>query len=64
MLDAVGMPTPGALFFNYTNAVTGKPLGRGFGLIDDDIHALAEYALQLNTSSEANGVIRHVTTCG
>jgi hypothetical protein len=64
MTDALAMPATGALFFNYTNAVTGRPLGRGFGLIDDDIHALAEHALQVNTSSDADGVTRHVTTCG
>ena len=64
MIDALGMQTTRALFFNYTNAVTGKPLGRGFGLIDDDIHALSEYALQVNTTSDADGAMRHVTTCG
>ena len=64
MIDALGTPTTGALFFNYTNAVTGRPLGRGFGLIDDDIHALIEHALQANPSSDADGLIRRVTTCG
>ena len=63
MIDALGTPTTGALFFNYTNAVTGKPLGRGFGLIDDDIHALIEYAPQANPGAE-DGLIRRVTTCG
>ncbi len=64
MIDALGMQTTRALFFNYTNAVTGKPLGRGFGLIDDDIHALSEYALQVNVTSDADGAMGHVTTCG
>ena len=63
MIDALGTPTTGALFFNYTNAVTGRPLGRGFGLIDDDIHALIEHALQVNPSCDADGLIRRVTTC-
>jgi hypothetical protein len=64
MIDALGTPTTGALFFNYTNAVTGKPLGRGFGLIDDDIHALIEYAPQANPGAETDGRIRRATTCG
>ncbi len=64
MIDALGTPTTGALFFNYTNAVTGKPLGRGFGLIDDDIHALIEYAPQANPGDETDGRIRRATTCG
>jgi len=64
MIDALGTPTTGALFFNYTNAVTGRPLGRGFGLIDDDIHALTEHAPQVNPSADADGVRRFVTTCG
>jgi hypothetical protein len=64
MFDALATPITGSLFFNYTNAVTGRPLGRGFGLIDDDIHALIEHARQANTSSDADGAVRHVTTCG
>jgi hypothetical protein len=52
MNDTLGIPTTGALFFNYTDAVTGKPLGRGFGLIDDDIHALAQHALQNNQEAD------------
>jgi len=63
MSDALCVPTTGALFFNYTKAVTGKPLGRGFGLIDDDIHALSEYALQVNTTSDADGAMGHISTC-
>jgi hypothetical protein len=64
MNDSQGTPTTGALFFTYANAVTGRPFGRGFGLIDDDIHALAEHALQVNQSSDVNGVTRQGTTCG
>jgi hypothetical protein len=64
MIDALGTPTTGALFFNYTNAVTGRPLGRGFGLIDDDIHALAEHAPQGNPSFDADRVTRFATICG
>jgi hypothetical protein len=64
MLDALKMPTPGALFFNYADAIAGRPLGRGFGLIDDDIYALIEHAPRANTSFDTDGITRHVTTCG
>jgi hypothetical protein len=64
MNDTLGLPTTGAFFFSNSNAVTGRPFGRGFGLIDDDIHALTEHALRVNSSSDADWVLRHVTTCG
>ena len=64
MNDTLGLPTTGAFFFSNSNAVTGRPFGRGFGLIDDDIHALIEYAPQANPGADTDGLIRRVTTCG
>jgi hypothetical protein len=62
MRDAMDTPTKGALVFNFTDAAADRPLGRGFGLIDDDIHALIEHAFHVNTLFDADGAIRHVST--
>jgi hypothetical protein len=42
MLNAAEAPTPRALISYYTEAIKDRPLRHGFGLIEDDIHALIE----------------------
>jgi hypothetical protein len=56
MLNALDMTIAGALVFNYADALKDRPLGRGFGLIDDDIHALIEPTRHINTIADAQGV--------
>jgi hypothetical protein len=63
MRDALDAPTTGALVFCYADAVKERPFGRGFGLIEDDIHALIERTLHVDAFSDVDGAARRVTTC-
>jgi hypothetical protein len=61
MQDGLDTPTPGTFMFHYRDAVRDRRLGRGFGLIEDDIHALIEYTCHGETFSKAEGT-RYVKT--
>jgi hypothetical protein len=63
MRDALDVPTTGAIVFHYADALHDRPFGRGFGLIEDDIYALTEHALHIDTTSDADSGIRRVTAC-
>ena len=64
MRDALDAPTTGALVFYYAEAVKERPFGRGFGLIEDDIHALIERTLHVDAFSDVDGGgARRATTC-
>jgi hypothetical protein len=63
MRNGLQMPTTGAVVFHYRDAVRERRLGRGFGLIEDEIHALIEYTLHVDPASDADGGLRRVTTC-
>jgi hypothetical protein len=51
MRNVLEAPSRGAVVFHYRDALREKRLGRGFGLIEDEIHALIEYTLHVDTGS-------------
>ena len=57
MRNGLDTPSNGALLFHYRDAVRERRSGRGFGLIEDDIHALIEYTLYVDTMAEADCVL-------
>jgi len=63
MRNGLEIPTTGAVVFHYRDAVRERRQGRGFGLIEDDIHALIEYTLHVDTMSDADGALRRASTC-
>jgi hypothetical protein len=63
MPNGLEIPTTGAVVFHHRDAVRERRLGRGFGLIEDDIHALIEYTLHVDNMSDADCVLGRVTKC-
>ena len=63
MRDVLDAQTTGTLVFCYRNSVRDRALGRGFGLIEDDIHALIEFALGADTIADADHVLAEVGGC-
>jgi hypothetical protein len=51
MRNVLEAPSSGEVVFHYRDALREKRAGRGFGLIEDDIHALIEYTLSGSTAS-------------